>query len=63
MIYDVDKKTEEEHVEIFKEKIIVAIDLIKNGNFKPNNQAEIINNKFSWKNFTNNWINLHEEKI
>lgn len=63
MFYDVDKKTEEEHVEIFKEKIIVAIDLIKNKNFKPNNQAEIINNKFSWKNFTNNWINLHEEKI
>mgnify|MGYP002481196215 CR=1 FL=1 len=62
--YDIEnEKDTAKHVEIFLEKIVNAIDTIKNNKFNPGNQAEIINNKFSWEVFTNSWIDFYEKRI
>jgi len=61
--YDIDNKTNEEHVEIFVEKISTAIDMIKKGEFDPGQQANVINEKFSWDVFTNAWIDFYEKRI
>ena len=61
--YDIDGKTEKQHVEIFKEKITTAIDMIKKGEFDPGSQAETINNKFSWDVFRNSWLDFYEKRI
>jgi hypothetical protein len=37
--------------------------MIKKGDFDPGNQAETINNKFSWDNFKNAWIDFYEKRI
>jgi glycosyltransferase involved in cell wall biosynthesis len=63
IMYDIEGKTNEEHVEIFTQKIITAIEMIKQKQFNPKDQAKIISNKFSWDVFTNNWIKFYEEKI
>jgi glycosyltransferase involved in cell wall biosynthesis len=63
IMYEVEGKTNEEHVEIFTEKIVNAIETIKQKQFNPKDQGKIISNKFSWEVFTNAWIKFYEEKI
>lgn len=61
MPYNIEnEKNIEDHIEIFSNKITKAIQMIKNNNFNPGNQAEIINNKFSWEVFTNSWLELNK---
>jgi glycosyltransferase involved in cell wall biosynthesis len=61
MPYDIEnEKNIEDHVEIFSNKITKAIQIIKNNEFNPGNQAEVINNKFSWEVFTNSWLELNK---
>ena len=61
--YDIKEKTNEQHVEIFKEKITGAIDKIKKGDFDPGKQADVINKKFSWDVFTKAWMDFYEKRI
>ena len=64
MPYDIgDGKDNEKHVEIFIEKIVEAMETIKNNKFNPGDQAKVINKKFSWEVFHNSWINFYEERI
>lgn len=51
----------ENHYKIFAEKMTQGIDLVKSNYFNIKNNSEEINNKFSWKNFKQSWINLHEK--
>jgi glycosyltransferase involved in cell wall biosynthesis len=62
MPYDIENDNAN-HVEIFSKKIIKAIDAIKTGNFKPKNQAKIVNTKYSWDNFRNAWLDFYEKRI
>lgn len=50
---------DDEHAILFAEKLTNAIDIIKTNSFNPGNQAEIINSKFSFENFKQQWINFH----
>jgi glycosyltransferase involved in cell wall biosynthesis len=64
--YDIENKTQkdiEKHVEVFSNKITKAIEMVKKGEFDPGNQAETINNKFSWDNFKNAWLDFYEKRI
>lgn len=61
--YDIDGKTNDQHAEIFKTKIVDAIQTIKSGKFDPADQAQVINDKFSWEAFKNAWIKFYEERI
>lgn len=64
--YDIENKTQKDidkHVEVFSNKITKAIEMVKKGEFDPGNQAETINNKFSWDNFKNAWLDFYEKRI
>ena len=63
MSYDIEEKTDGQHIEIFKNKITSAIEMIKKGDFDPGKQADVINEKFSWDVFTNAWIDFYEKRI
>jgi glycosyltransferase involved in cell wall biosynthesis len=61
MPYDIEnEKNIEDHVKIFSNKITKAIQMIKKNEFNPGNQAEVINNKFSWEVFTKSWLELNK---
>ena len=59
--YDIDGKTNEEHIEIFQKKILEGVSMIKNKEFDPKDQASIVNEKFSWQAFTDAWIKFSQE--
>jgi len=61
--YDIENKTSDQHVEIFKEKIVSAIETIKQNKFDPKDQAQHVNQKFSWDVFKNSWIDFYEKRI
>ena len=64
MYYDVENiQDTNEHVKVFSNKIVKAINDVKTGKFNPKNQAKTINDKFSWEVFKNSWIKFYEEKI
>ena len=54
-------KTIDECVIDYAQKIDSAIDLIKNNSFDPKDNAEKVNDAFSFKNFVNSWINLNNK--
>lgn len=53
--------TIEECIIDYAKKIDNAIDLIKNNKFNPKDNAEKVNNAFSFENFKNSWINLNNK--
>jgi len=64
--YDIENNTQrdnEKHVEVFSNKITKAVEMIKKGDFDPGNQAETINNKYSWEVFKHAWIDFYEKRI
>jgi glycosyltransferase involved in cell wall biosynthesis len=54
-------KTIEECAIDYAQKIDSAIDLIRDNNFDPKDNAEKVNDAFSFKNFVNSWINLNNK--
>jgi glycosyltransferase involved in cell wall biosynthesis len=58
---DNDDPMSEEHAKLFASKLKYSIDLIKNKKFNPEEKIKEINEKFSWENFKQSWINLHEK--
>jgi glycosyltransferase involved in cell wall biosynthesis len=54
-------KTIDECVIDYAKKINNAIDLIKNNEFDPKDNAKKVNDAFSFKNFTNSWINFNNK--
>jgi len=48
-------RNRDEHAKIFAKHLTAAIKQIKNGEFNPGNQAEVINEKYSWDKFKNQW--------
>jgi len=64
--YNIENNTKSDvkkHLEKFSSKIVEAIDMIKKETFDLSNQAETINNKYSWKVFKDSWINFYEKRI
>jgi glycosyltransferase involved in cell wall biosynthesis len=61
--YEIDSNDpmSEEHAKLFASKLKYSIDLIKNKKFNPEEKSKEINEKFSWENFKQSWINLHEK--
>jgi len=58
---DSDDPMSEEHAKLFASKLKYSINLIKNQKFNPEKKSKEINEKFSWENFKQSWINLHEK--
>jgi glycosyltransferase involved in cell wall biosynthesis len=50
----------EVHAKEFAKILTDAIIQIKNKNFKPTNQATVIEKKYSWVNFEKNWENFYD---
>lgn len=50
----------DKHVKLFAEKLTQAIDMVANGEWNPEEQVKLINEKYSWETIKKQWLAFHE---
>jgi glycosyltransferase involved in cell wall biosynthesis len=50
----------ENHIKLFADKLTEAIDMVADGNWHPEEQVNLINNKYSWDAIKKQWLDFHE---
>lgn len=57
---DFDKSNVNKYIDDYAEALTKAIQMVKNNEFKPGNQAKVISEAYSWEKAKERWIALHE---